>query len=314
MQTILGAGGVIGSELAKALKEYTQDIRLVSRHPQIVNESDQIHAADLSDPAQTAVAIRGSKIVYLTIGLPYKTKIWQQTWPLIMHNVIEGCKIYKAKLVFFDNMYMYDPAGLSNMTEENSINPPSKKGKVRAEIARMLLNEIESGHLNGLIARSADFYGPGTELSLLVETVFKNFKQGKKANWFCSTDFKHSFTYTPDAGKATALLGNSDNAYNQIWHLPTDGNHLTGKQWIAAIAKAMIVEPRYQVLNKSFLKILGLINKDLKELGEMLYQYDRDYVFNSSKFEKTFDLKPTHYSPHYSQGIKQIIDHDLARI
>lgn len=303
MQTILGAGGVIGVELAKALIEYTRNIRLVSRHPKIVNENDQIHSADLTDPAQAAVAIRGSKIVYLTIGLPYKTKTWQQNWPLIMHNVIEGCKIYKAKLVFFDNIYMYDPNSLGNMTEDNLVNPSSKKGKVRAEISLILLDEIRKGNIEALIARSADFYGPGTDRSVLVETVFKNFKQGKKANWFCSTDFKHSFTYTPDAGKATALLGNSDEAYNQVWHLPTDGNHPTGKQWIAAIAKEMNVEPHYQLLNKTFIKILGLINADLKEFGEMLYQYDRDYVFNSAKFENAFDFKPTSYQ----QGIKQII-------
>lgn len=308
MQTILGAGGVIGVELAKTLKDYTGDIRLVSRHPQKVNDGDKTLAADLTDPAQAAVAIRGSEIVYLTVGLPYKTKIWQQRWPLIMHNVIEGCKVYKAKLVFFDNIYMYDPATLANITEENPVNPSSKKGKVRTEIAQMVLDEIEKGNLQALIARSADFYGPGTDFSILVETVFKNFHSGKKANWFCSVDFLHSFTYTPDAGKATALLGNTDKAYNQVWHLPTDGNHLTGKEWIETIAEEMIVEARYQVLNKGFIKILGLFNSALKELGEMLYQYDRDYVFNSSKFEKAFDLKPTPYR----QGIKQILEHGFS--
>ena len=182
MQTILGAGGVIGIELAKALKKYTDDIRLVSRHPNKVNETDQILSADLTDPAETAVAIRGAEIVYLTVGLPYRTKIWQQRWPLIMHNVIEGCKIYEAKLVFFDNIYLYDPASLANMTEETPVNPASKKGKVRAEIAQMLLEQVNKGNLKALIARSADFYGPGTDLSILVETVFKNFQQGKKLN------------------------------------------------------------------------------------------------------------------------------------
>ena len=77
----------------------------------------------------------------------------------------------------------------------------------------------------------------------------------------------------------------------------------TGREWIEAIAEEMIVEPRFQVLNKSFIKILGLMNSDLKELAEMLYQYDRDYVFNSSKFEKAFNFKPTSYK----QGIKQIL-------
>ena len=49
MQTILGAGGPIGIELAKALTAYTSKIRLVNRNPVKVNETDQLLAADLSD-------------------------------------------------------------------------------------------------------------------------------------------------------------------------------------------------------------------------------------------------------------------------
>lgn len=36
-QTILGAGGAIGVELAKALSVFTSDIRLVGRNPKKVN-------------------------------------------------------------------------------------------------------------------------------------------------------------------------------------------------------------------------------------------------------------------------------------
>jgi short-subunit dehydrogenase len=42
MQTILGASGQIARELARELKRnYTDDLRLVSRHPQKVNDSDE---------------------------------------------------------------------------------------------------------------------------------------------------------------------------------------------------------------------------------------------------------------------------------
>jgi short-subunit dehydrogenase len=44
-QTILGAGGAIGIELAKSLKEYTSDIRLVSRNPTKINSSDELFSA-----------------------------------------------------------------------------------------------------------------------------------------------------------------------------------------------------------------------------------------------------------------------------
>ena len=247
MQTILGSTGIIGTELAKSLTQYTDKIRLVSRNPKRVNPADQLVVADLSNPQQVITAVEGSEVVYLTVGLEYKIGVWQTQWPLIMKNVIDACKTHKAKLVFFDNVYAY---GLVKgwMKEDTLVNPASKKGEVRAQIAQMIMSEVEKGNLDAIIARAADFYGPNTPLSFVTVTVFDNFKKGKKAQWFLDANKKHSMTYTPDAGKATAILGNTISAYNQIWHLPTDKNVLTGKEFIEIAAKAFGVEPRYTVL------------------------------------------------------------------
>lgn len=213
-------------------------------------------------------------------------------------------------MVFFDNIYMYDPAHLDGMTEAAPVNPSSKKGEIRRKIAEMVTDEMKAGSLSALIARSADFYGPNIRnTSLLTETVFKNLKAGKKANWMCSDKFKHSFTYTPDAGKATALLGNTEEAFGQIWHLPTAPNPLTGKQWIEAIAGELGVKPKTQVAPKFLVKILGLFDPIMKEFVEMLYQYDRPYDFNSDKFEARFGIKATPYA----EGIKEIVRSDYRK-
>jgi nucleoside-diphosphate-sugar epimerase len=224
-----------------------------------------------------------------------------------MRNVIDACKAHQAKLVFFDNIYMYDPEYLSPMTEETPIRPVSKKGIVRSQIAKMILDEVKNGALQAIIARSADFYGPSIEnTSVLTETVFKNFSNGKKAIWLGSVDYKHSFTYTPDAGKATALLGNTIGAYNQVWHLPTAPNPLTGKEWIEIIASEMGVEPNFQVVQKFFVRIIGWFVPIMKETVEMMYQYEQDYVFDSSKFENRFGFRPTPYL----EGIRIIVKND----
>jgi nucleoside-diphosphate-sugar epimerase len=303
MQVILGSGGAIGNELAKELKNYTKQIRLVSRNPKSINQNDELFQCDLTQKAEVEKTVEGAKIAYLTVGLPYQTKVWQEQWPVIMQNTISACKKHKTKLVFFDNIYMYNPAHLNPMTEETEILPSSKKGKVRAQIAKLVLDEIASGNLDALIARSADFYGPNINNSVLTETVLKNLKTGKKANWFCSTKFKHNFTFTPDAAKATALLGNTESAYGQVWHLPTAAP-LIGKEWIEAFAKEMDVEPKTMVASKLIIKIMGLFNPIMKEFVEMLYQYDRDYDFDSSKFETVFNVKPTQIN----EGIKQVVN------
>lgn len=101
MQTILGANGTIGSLLAKELNQYTQKIRLVSRNPKKVNETDELFPADLSDPSQVEKAIAGSEIVYLMVGFEYKAKVWQNNWPKLMRATLDACARHKTKLVFF---------------------------------------------------------------------------------------------------------------------------------------------------------------------------------------------------------------------
>jgi nucleoside-diphosphate-sugar epimerase len=231
MQTILGSSGVIGKELAKSLTRYTDKIRLVSRNPKKVNQTDKLFTADLTNAEQTLKAVEGSEIAYLTVGIQYKASIWQQQWPAIMKNVIDACKVHNTKLVFFDNVYAYGKVN-GWMTEETPYKPVSKKGEVRKQIAEMLMNEVEKGNIKAQIVRAADFYGPDTPLSMVTVTVFENYKKGGKAQLFISDKFLHSYTYTPDAGKATAILGNTESSYNQIWHLPTNKNVMTGKQFV----------------------------------------------------------------------------------
>ncbi|MBD0298169.1 MAG: NAD-dependent epimerase/dehydratase family protein, partial [Flavisolibacter sp.] len=232
MQTILGAGGAIGKELAKELYRFTDKVRLVSRTPETITGKEELMAVDITNAEQTERAVQGSDVVYLTAGLPYKLKVWQQQWPLVMQNVINACTRHNARLVFFDNMYLYDKNSLHNITEDVPVNPPSKKGAVRARIAQMLFDKVNTGELTAMIVRSADFYGPGVTNSILIEMVYKNMKKGKKAMWFADADKVHSFTYVPDAAKATALLGNTPDAYNQVWHTPTDVQKITGRQWV----------------------------------------------------------------------------------
>ena len=304
MQTILGANGTIGSVLAKELVKYTDKIRLVSRNPRRVNESDELFPADLTNPALVEQAVKGSDVVYLVVGLDYNIKVWEEQWPKLMKATINACIKNKARLVFFDNVYMYDINSIPHMTEESPYNPPSRKGAVRKQIAQMIMDEVKAGRLMALIARSADFYGPGNERSFVNEMVYKNFLKGSRANWFVDADKKHSFTFTPDAAKATALLGNTDDAYNTIWHLPTDKNALTGREFVELFSSQMKVNNKIFVMPVWMIKIVGLFVPVLKEMPEMMYQYDRDYFFDSSKFDNRFKFKTTKYS----EGIKLTVE------
>jgi len=303
MQTILGSGGIIANHLATSLPIYTDKIRLVSRSPKAVTGKEELIPADLTSAEQVQKAVKGSEIVYLTAGLQYDSKVWQEQWPKLMQNVITACKENNAKLVFFDNVYMYGKV-VGPMTEKTPFNPCSRKGEVRAEIATMILDEVAKGSLTALIARAADFYGPETNNSFLNMMVFENLKKGKSAQLMISKTLKHTFTYTPDAGKATALLGNTPSAFNQTWHLPADMNVLTTQQIVEIAAKELNVKAKITVLPKIMIQMAGLFNPIIKESVEMLYQYDSDYIFDSGKFDKAFAFDKVLYAEGIRNSVK----------
>src|SRR3977135_4230728 len=174
MITILGAGRAIGRELVKELTARNEPIRLVSRNPKLVPGVAEAVAADLSNFDDTLKAVSGSRVAFLVVGLKYDLKVWRELWPRIMRNAIEACKRSNARLVFFDNVYMYGKVDAA-MTEDTPFHPCSKKGEIRAEIATTLLNEIKAGNLTALIARAADFHGPRVQTALTNVLVFEKF-------------------------------------------------------------------------------------------------------------------------------------------
>ena len=298
--TILGAGGSVSDALIPELQKCKIDIRLVSRRATLVEGVSDNISADLLDPKAVDDAVVGTDVAFLLVGLPYSTKVWQEKWPIVMQNAIDACEKHKVKLVFFDNVYMYGRVE-GKMTEETPNNPCSKKGEVRAKIAKMLMDAIKIGKIQGLIARAADFYGPNTPLSMFTNLAIDNIKKGKKPQALLRDDTKHSFTYIPDTGRALADLAADASAVNQIWHLPTYNPALTGKEMIETFVKYYGNAQKYSVMSKMVINIGSLFIPVVREIKEMLYQYEHNYYFDSTKFEKHFGYGATNYE----EGLKQ---------
>ncbi len=303
MQTILGANGQIGEELARELKRnYTSDIRIVSRKAQKVNDTDTVFSADLTNKEKAIEAVKGSEIAYFTLGLPMDSDLWEKQFLLITRNVIEACKINKTKLVFFDNTYMY-PQDSRVLTEETTFKPVGRKGKIRKEMAEMVLSEIKSGELEAVICRAPEFYGPAKTQSITNTLIFNAIKENKKLKVPLSDTKKRSLIWTPDASRATALIGNTPDAFNQTWHLPVDETHLNYKEFIALASQIYGKELKYKVIPKFVFAIGAFFNKRAKELQELLPRYEHANVFDDSKFRKRF---PDFAVTSYKSGIEQI--------
>lgn len=301
MHTILGAGGAVANALTRELMNTSETICLVSRKPvKFTGKNITWQKANLLNYEEVLSAAKGSTVIYLVAGLVYDAAIWKVQWPIIMQNVINVTKATGARLIFFDNVYMY---GLVNgaMTEDTPYHPNSKKGLVRAGIADMLMNEVKAGNIRATIARAPDFYGTDSLNSFVDMMVLTKYAAKQTAQWIGNPDKKHNFIYIPDAGKAMFLLGQNPDSDNQVWHLPAPPA-ITGKQFIDIAAQVYNVKPKFMRINKLMLWLTGLFQKVVMGAVEMYYQYDHDYIFDSSKFEKAFNFNPTSYE----DGLKEL--------
>lgn len=306
MQTILGANGQIATELARELKRnYSDELKLVSRRPRKIHDTDLLEAADLLDAEQTARAVQGSSVVYFTAGLPPDTQLWEQQFPAMLHNALAASRTAGAPFVYFDNTYMY-PQNAQLQTEQTAFAPVGRKGRVRAAMAEMVLSEMARGEIPVLIARAPEFYGPAQTQSITNTLVIDRLKAGKTPLAPVRDDRLRTLIWTPDASRALALLGNTPDAYGQTWHLPCDDTRPNYKQlidWASQSFGRSSRSSRHHLLPRLVLSAAGLISKPVAELRELLPRYAHDNLFDSGKFKQAF---PGFVVTSYRQGLALI--------
>ena len=288
---VLGGTGVVGRETIAALVAHGHEVTSVTRSAPAPAASQATSiVADLLDGASAVEALRGADVAYLTVAVPYTTRAWRRDWPVIMQNTIDACFAHGTHLVYFDNVYVYGKTD-APMTESTPVRPSSKKGAVRAALLEMLATAARERGLVATVARSADFYGPGASTSVFNTFAIDNVAAGKAPVWLFDAHQLHSMTYTPDIGRALAILGTDERARGGVWHVPT-APALTGDEYLELAAGDGLA---HKTMSMATMRMGALFVRAARESLEMAYQYTAPYVFDSSAFETTFDVAPTPY-------------------
>lgn len=283
---VLGGNGVIGRETLHALLARGLSAASVGRRPAAVTGARSV-VADLLVRADAARALRGAEVAYLAAGLAYSARVWAEQWPVIVRNTADAALEHGIRLVYLDNVYAYGRVD-TPMTESTPIRPSSAKGRVRAA-ALDLLNEAAARGLSVSIGRSADFYGPGAATSVFNVFGLDRIAAGRAGTWLFDDGQPHSLSYTPDIGRALAVLGTADAARGRVWHLPT-APPLTGRQYLQLAAGAGAPT---SVMGAGALRAGAIFSRAARETLEMGYQYTAPYVFDSTAFETAFGVGAT---------------------
>ncbi len=307
LHVVLGGSGAIGQAVIKALQEKNLNIRAVEKSKAITGVETVF--ADLLDQKQTEEVLKGASHVYLCVGLPYESKIWEKDWPRLMKSVIESCALVKAKLIFFDNAYMYGPSPLSVPFDENYEQKPiSIKGKVRKEIANLMIEAMNSGKIRGVIGRSVTFYGPKAVNSVLFISFLQNMLLGKKPQVIIREGVRQTFAYTLDNGRALVMLALDESVNGEVFHLPV-GEAITVDQILTKFNKELNKNFKASYVGGFLLSFLSLFIKPLRESKEMLYLYENTHIMSWEKFKKKYpEFKVTSYEEGFKEMVKSFKD------
>jgi len=291
LNVVLGAGPV-GRALVERLAGENRPTRVVTRSGTAnVPAGAEVVAADITDPEAAEHACDGAGVVYGCVGLPGYER-WPELWPPLMDGMLRGAESAGATFIFMDNLYMYGPVD-GPRTEDLPLTTYGNKPAVRAEITRRWQRAHEAGRVKAVAVRASDFYGPGVTLAALGEVTLGRMSQGKSAQAFGDPDQPHSFTYVPDVARALiSVADGGDEALGQAWHVPNAPDR-TLRELLTAFAAEFGVDLKIQTLPRWAMTPIGVFNPTVRESKEMLYQWDRPFLVDHSKFVARFWDDPT---------------------
>jgi nucleoside-diphosphate-sugar epimerase len=299
---VLGAAGGTGSAVVRELAARGLPVRAVTRRgASEATEGVEQLAADVGTADGARRACEGAAVVYHCAQPPY-TK-WPELFPPMTQAVIDGATAGGAKLVFADNLYVYGPPD-GPMTEETPQRAQGKKGRTRRAMADAVMGAHADGRLRCTIGRSSDYYGPRGTGSTVGENIMKPALRGRRARWLGSLDQPHTLNYLEDMARALVMLGERDVSDGGVWHLPA-AEPLTGRQFLGLVFEAAGQSPRMGVASRPMIRIAGLFSPFLRELGETLYQFERPFVSDASKFQRAFG--PFDPTPH-PEAVKRTVE------
>jgi len=304
LHVVLGATGTMGLAVVAELKKRKLPVRAVGRSV-FPDAEVEFCQADVLDREALSRAATGASHVHLCVGLPYSSTLWSRDWPRIMENTIHVCRENGAKMVFLDNIYMYGPGPLANpITEEHQQSPVTRKGRARKRTTDLVVSAMESGQINAVIGRSADFYGPGSRNSPLYISFLQNMLRGKGPQWMGRPGCVHTYSYTGDNARALVDLALEDSCQGQIWHLPV-GEPITIENLAQILNRKLGTSWGVSFMPRPLLKVLSLFVPILGEVREMLYQFDHDYLLSHKRFLEKF---PGFRVTSYEKGLENMIE------
>lgn len=291
LAVILGAGPV-GLAVGKVFLERGIPVRYVTRSGKAGLPGTEARSGDAKDPASLLAAAEGATILVHAVGVPYP--LWQTEFPPMQAAVLATAEATGAVAVFAENLYSYS-AETMPLRESTPEVPPTRKGAIRLQLSQQWLQAAKTGRVKAVSIRASDYFGPGatnSENSHFGSRFFPGFVAGKPVAFLGNPDARHSYTYLPDYARAVADVALDPTSWGRPWICPSLGP-TTAREVAGLFAQEAEKTVKVGKLPRFLVQALGLVNPTIREVTEMLYQFERDFTVDASAFEAHFSWRAT---------------------
>ena len=302
LHVVFGCNGPLGVKLMELLVAAGKAVVGVCRSGRSETPPGAVViSGDATDAAAVRAASRGAEAIYSCVGIDYR--LWSTTWPRLTDALLAGAASSGAGLVFADNLYAYGPHQ-GTLTEDLPLTEYGKKPVIRATMRRAFLEAHERGDARVALVAGSDFYGPGVRSAMLGETFFGPLVAGKAAQFIGNPDLPHTYTYIDDFARALVTVATDEDAFGQVWHVPNAPTRTTREIHAEAVQLAGVRDRGIRTIPRLLFSILAAFHPLLREIKELLYQWEKPYVVSSEKFEQRFGAKVTGWT----EGLRATIE------
>jgi nucleoside-diphosphate-sugar epimerase len=287
---ILGTGPIGRAVMAELVRK-GQPVRMVNRSGKAVElpAGVEVVAGDAYQVDSVREVTQDAGVVYNCTNAPYTD--WATKFPPLQAAIVEGVAANGAKLIVADNLYMYGDVN-GPIRESSPYAATSRKGKIRAQMAEALMAAHKTGKIRVAVARGSDYYGPFGVDSMMGSRAIYPALEGKAAQLTGNIDQPHSFTYIEDFGKTMVILGEREEALGEVWHVP-NAAPMTQRAMMTLIFQEIGKPPKINTMGKTMMILGGLFIPVAREVVEMMYEFEKPFIVDSSKFERAFGMTAT---------------------
>jgi nucleoside-diphosphate-sugar epimerase len=266
--TVLGINGHFGRFAAEAFVKAGWQVRGMGRSDKRAIPGVEFVKGDAESIADMVAAIGDSEVVVFALNLPYD-KWFNGALEAQVARVIAAMGKSGRTLLYPGSIYNY-AASLRQVTPDAPERPERLRGVLRMRCEAMFREAAMRGHMQVLIIRAGDFYGPG---------VSGWFDQGILAQKGrialpSPASVGHSWAYLPDLGRAFVKVAEMRDQLGSYERFHFAGNFVTSGEMAEAIQRVSPSRLKVGAFPWALLRVIGLFNPLMREIRKMRYLWD----------------------------------------